>query len=126
MPRKKTVQPLPIKEFTLPDGTQVEIRNESCRIIGRGLYRRDAYEDWRDKVAEIVVPIYLDENGRKQIKPEDDFLISGHRFNEWLEKNTDLYPASGDDSSVKKRLYPDILDQITVLERSIQAIKGTS
>lgn len=124
MPRKKTVQPPPLKSLTLSDGTLVEVRNETCQEIGRGLHKRDDYEKWRDKVAEKVIPIYLNKNGRKQIKPKDDFLSSGYKFNKWLEENTDLYPESGDDSSVRKRLYKYILHEIKILEAGIEEIKG--
>jgi hypothetical protein len=124
MPRKNTVQPQPLEAFTLTDGTLIEVRDETCREIGRGLHKRDVYEEWRDKVAALVILIYLDKNGRKKVKKEDDFLNSGYKFGKWLEENTSLYPTSGDDSSVRKKLYKDILFEITVLENSISAIKN--
>jgi hypothetical protein len=125
MPRKKTIQPQPLESFSLLDGTLVEVRDETCQEIGRGLHKRDAYEKWRDKVAEKVIPIYLDKNGRKLVKPEDDFLSSGYKFSDWLKEYKDedegeyLYPESGDDSSVRKRLHKDICNQVSALESAL-------
>ena len=36
MPRKQTVQPIPLESFMLEDGTVVEIRDRHTREIGRG------------------------------------------------------------------------------------------
>ena len=59
MPRRKTVQPPPSETFTFPDGTLVEIRDDSCRIIGRGLHKRDEFERKRDKILGKVVTDYF-------------------------------------------------------------------
>lgn len=49
VPRKKIVQPSPLKAFALPDGTQVEVRNWDTRERGRGLDKQFLSEelDWQ-------------------------------------------------------------------------------
>lgn len=49
MPRSKTVQPKPLEEFLLDDGTVVEVRDWSTRLIGRGLDKRFVADetDWQ-------------------------------------------------------------------------------
>ena len=84
---------------------------------------------WRDQVAQWVIPQYLDETGRKNINSEDDFMISASKFSETLsKKRPDLYPKSGDDSSVRNRLYKYLKDEILILSLAIAEVKkkGTS
>ena len=63
MPRKRTVQPEPLESFTikLDDGSiaEVEIRDETCNIIGRGLHKRDKHQALCDRILEYVAGIYL-------------------------------------------------------------------
>jgi hypothetical protein len=128
MPRKKTVQPPPLESFIIDD-TTIELRDHTCRLLGRGLHKRHEFEEWRHKVAQWVIPQYLDNNGRKQLKTQDDFLVSANKFSATLSnKRPDLYPISGDDSSVRKRLYPYLIKEILVLTRAIDEVKrkGTS
>ena len=90
---------------------------------------RYEFKEWRDEVAAWVIPQYLDETGPKTLHPEDDFLVSASKFSNTLsQKRPDLYPESGDDSSVRKRLYPYLINEILVLTRAIEAVKkiGTS
>jgi hypothetical protein len=87
MPRKKTVQPLPLEELIIDDGTIVDlrheeydVRDETCQEIGQGLHKRDAYEKKRDRVLHKVADDYLTPRGRKVIRPEKDYLSSGSKF----------------------------------------------
>ena len=128
MPRKKTVQPPPLDSFIIDD-TTIELRDHTCRLLGRGLHKRHEFEEWRHKVAQWVIPQYLDNNGPKVLNAEDDFLVSANKFSATLSsERPDLYPTSGDDSSVRKRLYPYLIDEILVLTRAIAEVKrkGTS
>jgi hypothetical protein len=49
MPRKKTVQPQPLNQFDLEDGTLVEVRDWRTREIGQGLDKQFNAEelDWQ-------------------------------------------------------------------------------
>ena len=127
MPRKKQVQLPPIESIVI-DGWTIEVRDKTCPEIGRGLHMRYDFEEWRDEVARWVIPQYLDETGPKTLHPEDDFLVSASKFSNTLsQKRSDLYPESGDDSSVRKRLYPYLIAEIKVLTEAINEIrnKGT-
>ena len=128
MPRKKTVQPPPLERLVI-DGTTVEVRDETCQSIGRGLHMTHKFIKWRDQVAQWVIPQYLDKNGPKNINLQDDFMISATKFSETLsKKRPDLYPQSGDDSSVRKRLYKYLKDELLILSLAIAEVKkkGTS
>ena len=119
MPRKKTIQPLPLEEFTLPDGTIIEIRDETCKIIGRGLHKRDAYEKKRDEVLAKVVNDYLTPKGRKKILPENDYLSSPakffHKVTQWKVVATDA-----EESTIRNRLYKDTKKFILDCENAIK------
>lgn len=111
------------------EGTTIEVRDHTCQRVGRGLHKRYAFQKWRDDVALWVIPQYLDKNGPKRLDPQEDFLASANKFSNKLSQcRPDLYPESGDDSSVRKRLYPYLIDEILVLSRAIEALKkiGTS
>ena len=126
MPRKKTVQPDPLESLILDDGTIVEIRDESCQIIGRGLHKRDAYENNRDNVLEKIVPIYVDRNGKKTLgRRQMDPLKSAAEFERWYTLQG--FPERNE-TDVRKRLYKDIKSQIKVYINAVEASKdkGTS
>tara|TARA_E500000178_G_scaffold287291_1_gene289438 strand:- start:203 stop:586 length:384 start_codon:yes stop_codon:yes gene_type:complete len=55
MPRKKTIQPEPLKTFELEDGTIVEIRDHETREIGRGLDKQWKAENLVDGILEQLV-----------------------------------------------------------------------
>jgi len=119
MPRKKTFLPDPDDSFTLDDGTIVEVRGAGSWEIGRGQHKKNKYEEWRDQVSEWVAEKYLSPCGLKSITSKNDILKSPSTFSRALQK-TDFYPLSGDDSSVRKRLYPDILREIRILSNAIE------
>jgi hypothetical protein len=119
MPRKKTIQPLPLKEFTLPDGTVVEIRDETCKIIGRGLHKRDAYEKKRDEVLAKVVDDYLTPKGRKKILPANDYLSNPTKFWKKIVCTGGMAASGADDSTVRRRLYKDTKKFILDCENAI-------
>jgi len=126
MPRKKTVQPDPLESLTLEDGTIVEIRDESCQIIGRGLHKRDAYEINRDHVLEKIVPIYVTHAGRKKLgRKQKDILKSAAEFERWYTLQG--FPERNE-TDVRKRLYNDIKSKIKVYINAVEASKqqGTS
>ena len=76
---------------------------------------RDKYEQRFDSIREWVIPQYFDKNGRKNISPGNDVLESASRFSRELSiRRPDLYPISGDDSSVRKRIYPDLLREVQI------------
>lgn len=119
MPRKKTVQPDPEQVFTLDDGTVVEVRGEGSWEIGRGHHKKNKYDEWRDEVLDWVVDHYLTPQGRKDVTEENDFLQSASKFDQALQ-DTDFYPFSGDDSAVRKRLYPDIVRKLRILTNLVE------
>ena len=59
MPRKKTIQPATDMEFTLDDGTIVEIRGPGSFIIGRGRHMQDKHQELCNKILEQVAEVYL-------------------------------------------------------------------
>jgi hypothetical protein len=120
MPRKKTIQPPPVEEFTLPDGTIVEIRDETCKIIGRGLHKRDAYEKKRDEVLAKVVNDYLTPKGRKKILPANDYLSNPTKFWKKIVCTGGMAASGADDSTVRRRLYKDTKKFILDCENAIK------
>ena len=120
MPRKKTIQPLPVEWFTLPDGIIVEIRDETCKIIGRGLHKQDAYEKKLYEVLAKVVNDYLTPKGRKKILPANDYLSNPTKFWRKIVCTGGMAASGADDSTVRRRLYKDIKQIISQLEKGIK------
>lgn len=120
MPRKKTIQPPPLDSFTLDDGTVVEVRDEKCRVVGRGLHKQDAYLDKRDKVLELVANDYLTPKGRKHVFPEHDYLLRSSTFAIKAAEWGLLGKDGSDDSSLRKKLYRDIKQHIDALSNAIE------
>ncbi|MGB2532645.1 MAG: hypothetical protein ACPH95_02210 [Porticoccaceae bacterium] len=121
MPRKKTIQPDPIESFSLEDGTIVEVRDETCKEIGKGLHKRNDYEAIRDAVLERIFATYIDENGKKTLGNRDnDILKSGYTFDSWYVLNR--FPDR-DESQIRKKLYKDIKTNIKVYIDAIESNK---
>ena len=121
MPRKETVQPAPLESLMLPDGTLVEVRDDTCWEKGRGQHKVNQYEQKRDGVLEDVANDYLTRDGRKAFTP--DYMATGKKF----ARKCEGWGLSGeeglDDSALRKKLYNDIKKQINILESSIAANK---
>ena len=107
MPRKKTVQPPPLESsiLTLRDGSTVEleIRDETCNIIGRGLHKRDKHQALCDRVLEYVVDKYLSAKGPKKLR--NPFMNSAKDLDAEMARSG-LFPEVTDFGSVRKRIYP--------------------
>ena len=74
MPREKSVQPPPLESLVI-GGTTIEVRDETCQRIGRGLHMRYKFIKWRDQVAQWVIPQYLDEGGPKNINLQKIYIL---------------------------------------------------
>ena len=134
MPRRKTVQPRPLKVFTLEGGTVVETRDETCQVIGRGLRKQDEFIKRRDEILIRVVEDYFvsekfDFNRKRFVfKPpiSKDYLKSASSF----ARQGELWGYGSengvDDSALRKTMYPEVLHNITVLKNALkEKIKNT-
>lgn len=121
MPRKKTIQPPPLKSGVLEDGTIWEVRDETCLEIGRGLHNRNKYEQKRDEVFGRVANDYLSRNGRKFVPSDRDYMRSAKQFVEKCEIWGIVPEGVEDISSFRKKLYHDIKKQIQALENALAA-----
>ena len=119
MPRKKTVQPQPLRTFYENGEPIAEERDETCKIIGRGLHKQDAYEKKLYEVLAKVVNDYLTPKGRKKILPENDYLSSPakffHKVTQW-----GLAASDADESTIRNRLYKDTKKFILDCENAIK------
>ncbi len=128
MPRPRTVQPEPLETFTFTDDdgqeVVVEVRDESCWEIGRGLHKRNASQKRKDTVLELVADDYFTSKGRKFVSTEKDYLANASKF----ARQVELWGLGGDDDSAsRKDLYPYIKKHIDALEQAILAKQlGTS
>jgi len=126
MPRKKTVQPEPLYEIPLPNSDVIEVRDDRCRVIGRGLRKVDAFENKRDAVLEIVVNDYFrpgESPSDRWVYKEDlvdaeDYLATATRFARWMELQGYAGTEGKDDSALRKKLYPEIVKQINVFRNA--------
>ena len=117
MPRKKTIQPDALETFTIDEGRiTVEIRDGTCNIIGRGLHKRDTHEELRVGVLEWVVDQYLSSEGPKLIT--HDFMKSASELDAEMARSG-LFPEVTESSSVRKRIYPWVREQLTTLTKLV-------
>ena len=118
MPRRQTIQPPPLDSFSLNNGvTKGAVRDETCRIIGRGLHKVDAFEAKRDGILEIAFNDYLspDEVDPKRhpwkmkTSIKDDYLASATKFARKMQILGYGGKEGADDSALRKSYYPDIM-----------------
>jgi hypothetical protein len=130
MPRRKTIQPLPLDSFSLKDGTIVEVRDETCRIIGRGLHKVDAFEVKRDGILETVVNDYFSpdqadpKQGHWKMKTNirNNYLISATKFARKMQALGYGEEDGVDDSALRKSYYPDIMQNVRTYQRALEDI----
>ena len=129
MPRKKTVQPEPLESIQLPNEVVVEIRDDGCRVIGRGLHKVDAFEKKRDAVLQMVIDDYFkpgESSSDRWVYREDltdaaDYLATATRFARWMELHGYAGTEGKDDSALRKKLYPEILIHVKSLKNALAA-----
>lgn len=119
MPRKRTIQPAPLQSFTLPDGTLVEVRDESTWEIGRGQHKVLDFLNRRDEILQRVCSDYLSPSGCKRVSPDKDYLANATKFARkvqlWgLHTNIEV-----DDSATRKNMYRDIVLNINALKSAL-------
>lgn len=125
MSRKKPIQPLPLDSFTIKanngDDVLVEVRDETCLEIGRGLHKRHAYEKKRDVILERVAEDYFNFDRKKSITPKKDYLENASIFARELQLQG-LGELEGiDDSSLRKKYYKDVEMRITALKNALES-----
>ena len=121
MPRKRTVQPEPLESSTikLDDGflLEVEIRDETCNIIGRGLHKRDKHQALCDRILEYIAGIYLSPKGVKKVR--QPFMGSARELDAEMARSG-LFPEVTDLQSVRKRIYPNVKLQLDIFTKALE------
>ena len=112
MPRKKTVQPLPVESVDFGD-VVVEVWEDGVYPIGRGLHKQAQFIELCSRIFEFVVPHYvttdavlsdLDGGIMRSASALDAALALSGRF-------TDIQ----DLGSVRKRIYPKVRQDLEAL-----------
>ena len=113
MPWKNTVQPEPLERFHLPDGTEVDIVDETCWPIGRGQHcARNFQSQTVEPILKKIVDDYLSPNGPKKV---DAYLSSATTFAHQVAVWGFLGVDGRDDSNVRKKWYMRIKHQFDAL-----------
>lgn len=119
MPRKKTIQPEPLYTFFVDD-VACEVRDDTCQPIGRGLKQKHRFEDRTESVLVWLFDegyVTKAEDGNGLIEP--DFMRNASAFSRTLEA-TSFFPLSGDNSSVRKKLYPEVKRLLRIYHKALQ------
>jgi len=121
MPRKKIRQPEPLESFEI-DGVIVEVRDESCWEVGRGMHNNLKKEQQIGTALEIAATDYLTRLGRRKALPSSgDYMRNASEFAREMERRG-LGTVDGcDDSSLRKSIYPEVKKRLKALQRAIDA-----
>lgn len=96
MPRKTTIQPAPLENFVLDDGTVVEVRDRETREIGRGLDKKFNAEELDWQVVNGLVDDLRSGNRDRMLRAQSA-LASNHAMERFL------YEAGYDDMDERTR-----------------------
>jgi hypothetical protein len=123
VPRKKTVQPDPIDAFTINDevlgDVLVEVRGDGTWEIGRGQHMKNKYDEWFSEVLVWVADQYLTSDGPKRRSSRQvDILKYAAEFDRALQRSP-FYPDYPETTSVRKRLYPDVVRHMGALTNAV-------
>ena len=106
MPRKKTLQPKPLKRFHLMGGTEVDIVDETCWPIGRGQHAARGFEIQRmEPIIENIINIYMGPNGPTKA---NEILSSASKFVDHLSHMGIFGEDGKDDTNARKYWYEKI------------------
>lgn len=113
MPRKIKVWPEPLEVHDFGD-LVVEVFEEGTQHKGRGSTQKNLHDVWVSQIEVWATDLLLTPNGPRKSGKELDMLDSAAKFDRALQRSN-LYPESGDSSSVRKRVYPRIKKQVQIL-----------
>jgi len=137
MPRKKKIQPKPIKTIRVEfptgeiydyvifaDGERVSLNKEG-RIVTRGSNNALKHDELVDKIFEWVADIYLSPQGRKSVKK--DFMRSARELDVAMSLSGN-FPEVTDLSfgSVRKRIYPEVKRRIDAFVNALDELNNPS
>lgn len=109
MPRKKTVQPEPMWTETY-DNIIVEVRGPGTYEIGRGLHKRDAFEELCVRILEYVIGDYVTKEGVIS-NLDSGVMKSAKTLDDHLEKSN-IFGEITDPEHIRKRIYPRVKSDI--------------
>lgn len=123
MPRKKPVDPAPLQVIEDNGVIIAEVRDETCWIMSRGAHKTRQYHlDRLNPLLNWAVEKYFgfDKEGNRSAPPDTEFMQSASKFSAEYQKS-EYAPIDGtDDSSIRKKLYKDVQQHITALERALK------
>ena len=106
MPRKKTVQPDSLERFHLPDGTEVEVINESCWPIGRGQHSAREFATRKlNPIIENLGDILVNSDGIEKVEA---ILASPSTFARHIARIGVFGEEGSDDTNAPKHWYKKV------------------
>ena len=106
MPRRKTVQPEPLERFYLPDGTEVEVIDESCWPVGRGQHSAREFTTRKlDPILENLGDILENSDGIEKVEA---ILASPSTFARHIAGIGVFGEEGSDDTNARKHWYKKV------------------
>ena len=106
MPRRKTAQPEPLERFYLPDGTDVEVIDESCWPVGRGQHSaREFAENRFNPIIEDLGRILEKSDGIEKVQ---EILASPSTFVRYIAEIGVFGEEGSDDTNARKHWYKKV------------------
>ena len=115
MPRRKTVQPLPLQIIEY-DEFFIEVRDRSTALIGRGFHTKQDFAETLEQIFDFVVPkVFVKKiDGNWQIK-DPTFLKNPSKF----ARECELRGINRESSSLRKRYFPAVKDWLEAISAAI-------
>jgi len=104
MPRRKTVQPLPLQIIEC-DEFFIEVRDRSTALIGRGLHAKEDFSGTLDEILDFITPeAFLKKSDKNWHYREHDCLKKSAAFVRYCE----LKGIDREAGALRKRYYPAV------------------
>ena len=115
MPRRKTVQPLPLQIIEY-DEFFIEVRDRSTALIGRGFHTKQDFAETLEQIFDFVVPkVFVKKiDGNWRIK-DPTFLENPSKF----ARECELRGINRESSSLRKRYFPAVKDWLEAISAAI-------
>jgi hypothetical protein len=116
MPRRKTVQPLPL-QIIESDEFLVEVRDRSTALIGRGLHARDDFNETLNEILDLIMPeAFIETSDAIRHYREPPCLKNAAAFARYCE----LKGIDRESGALRKRYFRAVKDWLGTIRSAMQ------
>ena len=122
MPRRKTVQPLPL-QIIEGDEFFIEVRNRATALIGRGLHAKNDFDETLDEILDYITPeAFIRNSENNWYYKEPACLENAAAFARYCE----LKGIDRESGALRKRYYGAVKNWLETIRSAMDQAQSPS